>query len=268
MKTRRLRVHGSEPRSNRPGILFQVEAPMRMYFLAAVCALLAAPTLEAQIRILAPPTGRGSPDLKSLSVGQELSERIWDEGKFQDAWCTSFLGAEGKAPTPKYPDSDDEVEQMEDNEAYLAWADMYCPLSLLDGRPSTAWVAGGKGIGETVLFPADATKSLQIYNGFQRSESLYKKNSRPQGIRVFVLSALKDAGQYADRYRDLRVIASRDSRLEDRMGPQPLALPDFALPSQAGSEYPKIVTLVAIRILSVYAGTAYTDTCISEVSAP
>jgi hypothetical protein len=156
---------------------------------------------------------------------------------------------------------------MEDNEGYLVWADMYCPLSLIDGKLSTAWVAGGKGLGETVLFPADATKPMQIYNGFQRSESLYKKNSRPQGIRVFALSASKDVGQYGSRYGDIRVLASRDSRLEDRMGPQPLTLPDFALPAQGESDYPPIVTLLAIQILSVYPGTAYTDTCISEVSA-
>jgi hypothetical protein len=241
---------------------------MRIYLFAAACALIAAPALGAQVRILDPPTGKGSLELKTLQIGQELSERSWDEGKYQDAWCSSFLAAEGKAPTPKNPGSDDPMEQMDDNEAYLAWADMYCPLSLVDGNLGTAWVAGGKGIGETVLFPADATKPLQIYNGFQRSESLYKKNSRPQGIRVFVLSAHIDVGQYGSRYGDIRVLASRDSRLEDRMGAQPLALPDFALPPQDESDFPRIVTLVAIQILSVYPGTAYADTCLSEVSAP
>jgi hypothetical protein len=241
---------------------------MRIYFFfLAACALIAAPSLEAQIRILNPPKGGGGLDLKALHVGQELSERTWDGGDYQDAWCTSFLAAEGKAPTPKYPGSDDPVEQMEDNEAYLSWADMYCPASLADGKLGTAWVAGGKGVGETVLFPADATKPLQIYNGFQRSESLYKKNSRPQGIRVFVLSARVDVGQYGSRYGDIRVLASLDSSLEDRMGAQPLALPDFTPPVQGEPEQPRIVTLVAIRILSVYPGTAYTDTCISEVSA-
>jgi hypothetical protein len=239
---------------------------MRTFLAVVTCLLIFSPSLVAQIRFLDPPTGKGSLDLKALKVGTALSERMWDEGKFQDAWCTSFLAAEGKAPTPKFPASDDEGQQMEDHEAYLAWADMYCPLSLADGKLDTAWVAGGKGVGETVLFPADATKGLRIANGFQRSENLYKKNSRPQAIRVFVLSARKDGGQYGDRYKDIRVLASRDSRLEDRMGAQALALPDFALPAQGASDYPPIATLVAIQILSVYPGTVYADTCISEVS--
>ncbi len=248
------------------GARFPSEVFMRLSLFMAACAFIAAPALGAQIRILDPPTGKGSPDLKALQIGQVLADRIWDEGKHQDAWCTSFLAAEGKVPTPKHPGSVDEVEQMQDNEEYLAWADMYCPLSLRDGKLGTAWVAGGKGIGETVMFPADASKGLQIYSGFQRSESLFKKNSRPQGIRVFALSAREDVGQYGSRFGDIHVLASRDSRLEDRMGPQALALPDFALPAKRDSDYSRIVTLVAIQIQSVYAGTSYADTCISDVS--
>ncbi len=117
------------------------------------------------------------------------------------------------------------------------------PACLLDGAADTAWCedVSGQGEGECVFFNFDGVCSLdgmKIYNGYQKSEDLYYKNSRPKDI---YLSFSDDTGIAIE--------------LSDTMGEQDI-------------NFDRVVntTFVTLIIKSVYPGTKYEDTLISEIS--
>jgi hypothetical protein len=119
----------------------------------------------------------------------------------------------------------------------------YGPWNLFDGRPSTAWVEGEAGNGEgqilTLTYASERLlTALSITNGYNKSERLYGRNSRPKAIRLI----FSDGTQ-------------RTVSLEDRMGPQELVI-----------DPPVRAKAVTVEIRSVYRGSKYTDTAISELS--
>ena len=144
------------------------------------------------------------------------------------------------------------------------WSCMYSAQRAMDGDPATAWCEGApdEGIGETVVVRADLTRPLKIWAGLGQSPEAFKKNGRPRRILVTVLRAERaDAHQYGTVYQNLRVLGQAEGELDDVFGLQALPLPAFAPdPEMAGLGF------VAIKILSVYPGLKYKDTCISEVS--
>lgn len=113
----------------------------------------------------------------------------------------------------------------------------------VDGSYRTAWVenADDDGIGEWIELSFDRTytiNGIEISNGYKKSADLYAKNNRPHEVRLHFSD-----GSYQDY--------SLDDVFE---GAQRLT-------------FPKRVTtnLVRIEIRSVYAGTTYQDTCITEL---
>lgn len=119
----------------------------------------------------------------------------------------------------------------------------YGPWNLFDGEANTAWVEGEKdvGVGQilTVTFPSESdVTGLVITNGYNKSERLFERNSRPKALRLHFSGG-----------------DQRDVTLADRMGAQSIAIdpPGFAL-------------LVTVEILSVYPGSKYKDTAISELT--
>ena len=118
----------------------------------------------------------------------------------------------------------------------------YGPWNLFDGRPETAWVEGESdlGVGQflTLTYASERLLSaLSITNGYNKSKRLYDRNSRP---------------------KDLRLIFSDGTELsvslEDRMGPQEHVI-----------DPPVKAKAVTVEIQSVYRGSKYTDTAISEL---
>ncbi len=119
----------------------------------------------------------------------------------------------------------------------------HSPERIIDGDLSTAWVegAGGQGRGESVTLDFGGTYTVSgftIYPGYQKSEDLYYKNSRPSALRV--------------TYSDGTV---EEFTLEDKMGAQMITFSD---PVQTDS--------LTLEIESVYAGTKYQDTVITEIN--
>jgi len=119
----------------------------------------------------------------------------------------------------------------------------YHPRNLADGRSSTAWVEGrsGQGVGEWILVVFDGERwvsALEIRNGYGKNADIYTKNSRLKDVEIVVSSG-----------------ESRTVRLDDRSGSQSIDL------SFAGS-----VEWLQMRILSVYPGSKYSDTAVSELS--
>ncbi len=118
----------------------------------------------------------------------------------------------------------------------------YLQSNLLDGNPATAWVEGQSGDGIdaflTLEFAGSKTVSeLQLTNGYAKSESIFAKNNRVRDIEVTSSTGQRLSAELADHGRW-----------------QTVPLPGFSN-----------VDWIQIRILSVYRGTKYRDTALSEL---
>lgn len=117
------------------------------------------------------------------------------------------------------------------------------PERVIDGKLLTAWVEGvtGQGIGESITLEFDSNYTINGFvtdAGFQKSEELYKKNSRPSQLKV----------SFTDG-------TSKTYYLDDINGEQ-----DFKL------ESPVVSNNITFTIVSVYSGSKFEDTVISEIS--
>ena len=117
------------------------------------------------------------------------------------------------------------------------------PENVIDGSYRTAWVedASGDGIGEWLKISFDRTYSINgvsVSNGYKKSSDLYRKNSRAEKIRL----------HFSDG-------SHRDYTLKDVFeGEQRIVF-----------DKPVITNYLRLEILSVYPGTKYQDTCITEL---
>ena len=117
----------------------------------------------------------------------------------------------------------------------------HSPACAMDGKNDTAWVEGasGSGVGESLSLDFGevcTVNTLQIWAGYQKSASLYEKNSRPERVRL----------TFSDG-------SSREIVLSDTNGMQSIDLGGVNTAS------------ITITILSVYPGSAYSDTAITEI---
>ena len=119
----------------------------------------------------------------------------------------------------------------------------HSPRLVLDGNTATAWVEGtaGNGVSEWLRLDLGSSRTLsavEIWSGYQKTENLFYKNCRPAAIRI----------TFSDG-------SSVETTLADQMGKQTVTLSPAVRTST-----------VTITILSVYAGSTYSDTCISEIA--
>lgn len=119
----------------------------------------------------------------------------------------------------------------------------YNPQNVLDGRSNTAWTEGvdGYGIGQSISFYADSSQGvcgIKILNGYCKSEELYYKNSRVKKLKLSFSNGHTYAYELPDVFDKYTVI---------------------------NLNTPEYCTSVTLTILDIYAGTAYDDTCISEI---
>ena len=119
----------------------------------------------------------------------------------------------------------------------------HTPERTVDGSLSTAWVEGidGSGVGESISFTFDRTylvSGMRINAGYQKSEELYWMNARPASLTV----TFSDGTQQTVPLRDVN--ARQDIT--------------FGAPVETQS--------IRLTISSLYEGTTYADTVISEVS--
>ena len=115
--------------------------------------------------------------------------------------------------------------------------------NLLDENEQTAWVEGvlGCGVGESIVFDFDKEQlfdGIYIRNGYQKNDDLFYKNSRVKRLRV-----VDNNGQ--DHYIELNDIS----------GIQMINFKESFVSDH-----------VTVYIDDVYEGSAYEDTCISEMS--
>jgi len=129
----------------------------------------------------------------------------------------------------------------------------YSPSNVLDCDPTTAWVEGvkGDGIGETLTlsvvdvagrWPARAVEKIGIVSGYAKNKDIFYKNNRPKKIKITLFS----------RFNSKKYVTIHT--LKDIMDTQYI---EFNKKS--------FISNIEIEILSVYKGSKYDDTCISDV---
>lgn len=128
----------------------------------------------------------------------------------------------------------------------------YHPNYAFDDNPKTAWVEGeaGYGIGESLSFNVSKLNQVEkikigLANGYQKSKKLFEANSSPKEIEVTF-------------FDNLGHITLREKRtLNHIFGVQNLF---FNYPTNKG------LSNITLKILSVYKGKLYKDTCISDIT--
>ncbi len=169
----------------------------------------------------------------------------------------------------------------------------YSPKNLLDHDCATSWVEGddGPGIGSYVLIGIQGhlKKYLIIYNGYQQSINLFKKNNRIKELKISLYAGFTSderAGQTgfeADTvpYSEFKVII-----LKDKMGAQRFELSFDSEKAETfmAEEREKYVEehaadlgkfggigslksffYLKFEIVSVYKGSKWDDTCIAGI---
>lgn len=192
-------------------------------------------------------------------------------------WASSHLAASGTPPTrlPPLPFGRRLGTRYPVDSAGLAnalWTCQYSADRVTDTDTSTAWCEGvpGDGIGEVVLFAPgfgfqNDPVGFQIRTGYGKSESLLRANGRPREARVWYLdpaswSSAEIQTRRTTTFVGLRVLTTQLVQLQDVNGWQRLAFPDSL---KAG--LPQHPWVAAFEIRSVYPGSRYRDTCITEI---
>ncbi len=144
------------------------------------------------------------------------------------------------------------------------WECMYSPERITDGNPATAWCEGvpDEGINQVVIAHVDVLRPVRIWTGFGISKALFAANCRPRKIAVMVLVAEETSPhQDGTAYVNIKIVAQHEVELKDLNGYQSLPIPENNITDEK-----RHLTFLAIKILTVYHGTKYKDTLISEIS--
>jgi len=178
-------------------------------------------------------------------------------------------------------------------------ADKYEITKINDGDYSTAWVEGkpDDGINEWVIIPVTDeedddwnracdkysagkidkfTVELLVNNGYQASEELYKKNNRVKDAKVSIYAVPYTMGMNSARLTaNPDLVCEKTVTFSDEIIFNPIYINSssfefsFELPEKykTNDDYRFYEFYLKIEIKSVYKGTKYSDTCISEMKA-
>lgn len=129
----------------------------------------------------------------------------------------------------------------------------YGAKNAFDSKLSTAWIEGAKGdgVGEWVEFTLNPrpvsdqnleVTQLAIFNGYRKNRDLWRKNGRVRRLRMSVNGKPQSEIALADSFAYQKVVL------------KPIPIPKRGRP-----------LVVRFTILSVYPGTTYRDTALSEI---
>lgn len=173
--------------------------------------------------------------------------------------------------------------------AHMTWTSVYDPYCAYDNNLNTAWSEGvpGDGVGEVLIYPLCdndriENENLRIFTGYAKSKDLWLKNNRPRNVKIFILKSVEHGANMVVSYpKNITVIDEQYATLKDVFDWQPLPVEKSKITfenrkkskdekysweerrkySDQREEY-----MIGIQILSVYPGTKYQDTLISEIS--
>ncbi|MFH0843750.1 MAG: hypothetical protein V1903_14185 [Bacteroidota bacterium] len=184
--------------------------------------------------------------------------------------------------------------ELEPGDAWEGERGQYNPGNLYDNSPATAWVEGAEGYGTGEYFIADLGYMLpgkiEIRNGYQKSESIFKKNSRVKNARITLFAGYHLPGEVTEIgeiYRARQTGSSFVVTLNDAMGLQEITLPvdmksafkerillardfktEFSERLKDLQEFETPMSLhwfLKVEIVDVYPGSDFDDTCISDI---
>lgn len=125
---------------------------------------------------------------------------------------------------------------------------VYGPERMLDGDVSTSWQEGEDGFGEGVTLSASfygetvPLKVISFYGGSWKSEEAFWENGRPSSLKV---------------------VCSREG---EEMGTFSVELEDGMQPAYLEFSRPVLCDSLEIQIESVYPGSRYEDTAVTEMA--
>lgn len=177
------------------------------------------------------------------------------------SWASSMLMNSGTPPV--ILKTEDDMGTSKAN--YDAWTCYYSPCQVMDGNRNTCWAEGvsGDGIGEILIAKVAVISNFRIWNGFGKSDALFQANNRIRKakVHVFVSTSREQAAQSGMGYGNIRLLRTYEIELQDVNKYQTVSLPGLVVPK---AEF--VNTFVAIEIISVYKGTKYSDTCITDIA--
>ncbi|MFB5652820.1 hypothetical protein ACE5IS_19440 [Leptospira wolffii] len=212
-----------------------------------------------------PCTGKGDRSIIQKLKNDEVISSLEGEGKPGNFryWSTSMLKAEGTPPKIK------KDELGYGGIDYEKWSCQYSAYSAQDNNTKTAWSEGAPndGIGEIVIVQVEIDKPVKIWSGFGKTKELFNANNRPKEIEVYILqAAASDANQCCRVFHELYIIGKGKVSLKDLNEYQALPLPKFEYLSNDEGKIKTSDTFLAIEILSVYKGSKFQDTLITEIT--
>lgn len=172
----------------------------------------------------------------SYESGENESEAAPDESEKEQE-------EQAKESGKSEPFEKSHIERVESTSSLSEYDMTHSAERVIDEDISTAWVEGvsGQGIGETITFYFDGEYTISrflISAGYQKSASLYERNSRPAEVML----------EFSDGTRQTYA-------LQDINGTQEIVL-----------DTPVTTDYVAMTIESVYQGSKYEDTAITEIA--
>lgn len=191
-----------------------------------------------------------------------LTKHFFEDLELNEGMASSYLAPGGSKPERRQGVSD--LDYAYD---VAVWESRYGPGKVNDGDSSTVWSEGveGPGIGEVIVVgPVDTSKPMLIWSGHGKSKGLFYANNRPEEVEIYTIEAgdVLYGGATVEAsvtYRDLSIYRKHTVTLQDYNGYQ--ELPIRKPPASREGIY-----LIAVKIKSVYPGTKYDDTCISEIT--
>lgn len=166
----------------------------------------------------------------------------------------------------------------------------YPAHNMADGLLATAWVAPGDGVGATIEFyfhEPSRVSDIVLYNGYNKTDALWKANSRIKRMRVDVLRAdgfvdsfetnLTDEKDWWQEHsyalyasekpffgKPVLISITNIPRMED--GREIGVDPDGMIVFDRVPEDSEMVSRICLTILETVPGTQYKDLCVSEIS--
>ncbi|NOZ13277.1 MAG: hypothetical protein GXO69_06465 [Acidobacteria bacterium] len=206
-----------------------------------------------------------------VSVTMASVKEKWEKFRLTDC-CHRIFSVSSELNAPKNP----------------AEFGKYGPQNLFDGNPATCWAEGvpDSGIGQKIQVAVQKIPdTIYFVNGYGKSPILFHKNNRLQAIKLICFAAFSIPGHCTERAVELNALKypiEKTVILADRPGKQKFGFPfdraklktflrhakTMFLQNHPGPESKNVgqFLLISFKIRSVYRGSRWNDTCLSELS--
>lgn len=213
---------------------------------------------------------------------QSVNEKKWERFLLR----STKIGGEFR-----YFSSSSELDKVDPN---IGGFGKYSVINVLDKDPTTAWVEGvsGYGIGESIIIGINdrLPDIISLRNGYQKSESIYRSNSRPKSIKLSLYLGFFLEGDVTETesvYNAIILNVTTINMIEDSLMVKeiPIEKPLYTEEEYKKkfkelykdkineiskwcpecAENPELLYLLKLEILDIHKGTKWDDTCISDI---